>query len=88
MTVRHEEKHGRFMINFWYRHADGHRERIRVVAQGTTRRQAEAEERAVRIALDAGVYRREEEVKESEKKTPTLEKFFDTFIKLHAVPNC
>jgi len=79
MTIRHEEKHGRFMINFWHRFPDGRRERIRRVAQSTTRRGAEAEERAIRAALADGSYGKEEEVIE-EKKIPTLSEFKKVFV--------
>jgi len=80
MTVRQEKKHGRFMINFWYRHADGHRERIRVIAQGTTRREAEVEERRIFKSLEDGTFRKKSEVKQEELEMPTVKEFSNTFV--------
>lgn len=72
------------MIDFAYRHADGHRERIRRAAQGTTRREAEAEERAIFRSLGDGTYRRKGEVAQNERVVPTVEEFSETFIDLYA----
>jgi integrase len=98
VSVRREKRRNRklgaeweiLLIDFTHVHPDGRRERIRRVAQGTTRREAEAEERAIRRVLDDGAGGRERKVQEAEEKkaVETLSEFSKTFIKLHAVPNC
>jgi integrase len=85
MTVRFEKQHNRYMINFVYRFPDGHRERIRVVAQTKNERKAEAEERAIRKSLDEGTYK-SKEVKKAKKEIPTVAAFAKTFIDLYATP--
>ncbi|MFA5127817.1 MAG: tyrosine-type recombinase/integrase [Patescibacteria group bacterium] len=90
MSVRRENRTDKktgtvreiLLIDFAYRHADGRRERIRRVAQGTTRREAEAEERAIFRALSDGTYR--EKGAEEQEEMPTVEAFSKVFIELYA----
>lgn len=92
MTVRRERRRNRrtgaarefLLIDFTYRHPDGRRERIRRVAQATNKRQAEAEERAIRRALADGTYGGEEGTET--KQIPSVAEFERTFIDLYARP--
>ncbi|MCK9460320.1 MAG: tyrosine-type recombinase/integrase [Proteobacteria bacterium] len=94
MTVRHKrrrdpktgEAQERLRIEIRFRHPNGRYQRIRLWAQGSTRREAEDEERKVIKSLEDGTFRKEEEVKEEEqKKMPTVAEFAQTFIEKYAV---
>ena len=97
MTVRRETRRDpetKAVIEFWridigYRHSDGRYERVRRVAQGKTRTQAETEERAIRRSLDSGEYgKSKKEVLQTEeteeKKIPTVSEFGKTFVEVYA----
>lgn len=96
MTVRRESRSDPktgatreyWRMDIRFRHPDGRRERIKLVAQATTKRDAEAEERKVFKSLEDGTFRKKEEVKrEEEAKVPTVAEFADTFVDKYARAN-
>ncbi len=78
MTIRN--RNGNYMVDFWFTHADGRRERVRRASPVSTKRGAEQYERELRQTLLDG-----KAVQEKEVPVPTLTEFEAEFLEDYAL---
>ncbi len=74
-------------IDVKFRHPDGRVTRVRRASPVNTKRGAQRYEHEVRAALLEGTFRKEENVKEDERRVPVLREFAEQFISSYAVVN-
>jgi integrase len=79
MTVRRDINfNNKWVVDFIYQHANGHRQRIRKVSPVQTKRESETYERQIRQELLEGTYMKKQ------KEVPTFHEFAKDFLETYA----